>query len=342
MTLAGFEKDWEAIAQAKAPHEAAFWYLDGLELQGSTLAIDIGANSGISALSLHFVQPEWEVLSVEANPALQTLLLKTKEFISRNRGVMDFRIQALGSEEHDELEFYVPVADGRYEEILTMGSFSREALNTSHLIKYIGERFMQGGVWSGEVQVLKLPVVPFDDLIWPTATNYFVKIDVESFEVQVLSGMRKFIEKARPVFLIEIFMYGLEITKMLAEFGYSPYLFDEQTGFLVAQELAGSVAESYNVFYVPTDSPFLTKQPRSISVTRERMKHVAERQLWLDQAQTERGLFYAERKDFYAEREVFNAERTAFYAERAAFDLERKRFSKILRMLNFAGHHFRS
>jgi FkbM family methyltransferase len=61
----------------------------------------------------------------------------------------------------------------------------------------------------------------------------FIKIDVQGYELKVIIGGRKTIERTKPIFLIET--PTEEVTRYLADLNYAPYRYDKETGFSPGQ-----------------------------------------------------------------------------------------------------------
>ena len=343
VSVTPFEIDWQSVVSGGEPHEYAFSYLSQVTLSEPAVVIDVGANSGISALSVHFVQPSWPIISYEPNRALEPLLMKTKEFIEERGGTMDYRLVGLAAVSEPDMLFRIPVVDKVYDEVLTMGSFAADEFSSPHIKKYLSETLTVSGEWSGEVKELRLPVRRFDDEPKPDGRFFFVKIDVEGFELQVVKGMMTFIEQHKPALLIEVgeLQSLVEIEQNLRRFGYRPYSYDHLTGLLIRRQMrgfaAGVVAQFYNVFLIPDGSAFLPlgavgseESLESAQLSRTRVlalerqhearaavvasEHADGQRTMQQQMQT----LYEERQTLYDERQALYDERQALYDERQA------------------------
>ena len=342
MSIAPFEIDWQSVVSGGEPHECAFYYLSQVTLGEPAVVIDVGANSGISALSVHFVQPSWPVIAYEPNNALEPLLLKTKEFIEERGGSMEYRLVGLAAVSDTDMIFRVPVVDKVYDEVLTMGSFASDEFNSPHIKKYLSETLTLSGDWSGELKELRLPVRRFDDEPQPDGRFFFVKIDVEGFEVEVVKGMMTFIEQKKPALLIEIgeFQSLVKIEQELRRFGYQPYSYDHLTGLLIRRQMkrfaAGLVNQSYNVFLIPDGSEFLPlgavgseESLASAQLSRTRVlelehRHEARAAAVAARHDEELRRLAHEMQALYEERQVLYEERQALYEERQTLYDERR------------------
>ncbi|MDZ5085411.1 MULTISPECIES: FkbM family methyltransferase [Mycobacteriaceae] len=184
-------------------HDEDFYSLTTLG-SATGLALDIGANSGQSAISILAIKPEFQVVCFEPNPScLPPLQLNARLFRSRVRV-----IHAGAGDAEGELPFYVPVRNGR--SLLEEGTFNRSELGHSEY------RIGREGV-DYQVSTIQCPVMRVDDL---NLEPVFVKIDVQGYEVDVLRGMSSTIERARPLILIEDGVTTSEVLELLTPLGY--------------------------------------------------------------------------------------------------------------------------
>ena len=83
----------------------------------------------------------------------------------------------------------------------------------------------------------KVSVKKFSDLKYfnQNEKNYYIKIDVEGYELEVLNGMESFIEKNNCIFKIELNKNYhdkntfLKIKKYFMQKKYSPFIFDRKS-----------------------------------------------------------------------------------------------------------------
>jgi FkbM family methyltransferase len=155
--------------------------------EDTSLAVDVGANSGQSAISLRNVAPRMRILSFEINPALRPDL----EFVSRFVPNFAFRIEALGSIQ-GSVPFYLP-------ESSTI-DLSQEGTTNLEFLRRRISTYDPEIVGTVSVKAFSLPATPLDSLrLQPS----IVKIDVQGAEADVLEGMEETIALHLPVLLIE-------------------------------------------------------------------------------------------------------------------------------------------
>jgi FkbM family methyltransferase len=176
----------------------------------SGLALDIGANSGQSAVSILSVRPKFSVVSIEPNPNCQPALkLHARLFGSRMRV-----IHAGAGDVPGALPFFVPVRNGR--QLLEEGTFDRSALTSSE------PRIGRAGI-DYDIISLRCPVIRIDDLnLQPT----FVKIDVQGYEIHALKGMLRTLRESRPLLLLEDGKTTPEVLELLTPLGYVQRFWD--------------------------------------------------------------------------------------------------------------------
>ena len=170
------------------PHEPDFHGLKLLANESDTF-LDIGANDGLSALSLRYLCPKKPILSIEPNPVHEQELAALK---SRMAG-FDYRICGAGRTA-DTLTLHTPQLNGYA--LTNYTSFSPEAVAANleyHMrIRGIGEKVT--------MLTHTVEVVPIDTL---SLTTDLIKIDVEGAENTVLNGLVETIGRCRPAAMIE-------------------------------------------------------------------------------------------------------------------------------------------
>jgi FkbM family methyltransferase len=203
---------------ARRPHEPDFAFFrryagtDGLFL-------DVGGNSGQSALSFRTFQRSSPILSVEPNPFHRGDLDVVKRLIKG----FDYMICAAG-EENGSLTLHVPVQRG----IPLTGEASLRPLTPEP---------------GTEIAEETVPVRRLDEL---ELAPRFVKIDVEGFELPVLRGLAGTIERHRPIILVETSRTFADLLDVVGRWGYQPYVYDAAADTL--QPYAGT---GQNVFLMP-------------------------------------------------------------------------------------------
>lgn len=202
----------------RRPHDidyAAF----GLFPQSDGLFLDIGANAGMSAMSLRIYQRRARILAIEPNPYHERDLKWTRRIVRR----MDYGIWAAG-DVAGETDFFVPVYRGV--PITAEASLSRHFVEESPSLRtQLGSRMESPDF---EIVHRRITVRRLDDLGLAPA---FVKIDVQGHEQAVLSGMAGSLEEYGPPVLVEA--PSSETTSFMASLGYLPYGYDSDLNRLV-------------------------------------------------------------------------------------------------------------
>lgn len=204
--------------------------------------LDIGANLGQSAMSF-LSETNMDVISFEPHPNYIEPLNVTKELFDHgermqivNKGVGNYS---------GELVFYIP----RFEEDITQeASFSKE-----HVIKRIKCCFPDREPKDTDIEEMKVPIVKIDDVITKSKKPvFFVKVDAETFEYEVIQGMKNVIKKDAPLLLLErnskekqdeIYQFVNELHK------YKIMYWDWQMDKFTDVDIRGSI----NYFLVPQE-----------------------------------------------------------------------------------------
>jgi FkbM family methyltransferase len=222
---------------ARRPHEpefAAFAHLgddDGMFL-------DVGANTGTSAMSFRIFRRANPILSVEPNPALERELRLVRRIVGR----MDYLMCAAG-EENGRLPLYVPAY--RRVPVDTVASVRRDSVDERwSLRRQLGNRVDGPRL---EVREQDVPVRRLDDLALAPA---FVKVDVEGFEVEVLRGLAETLRSHRPVVLVERSASYAGVEELLGALGYSAFAYVPGEARLVPY----ASQDVTNVFFLPAEA----------------------------------------------------------------------------------------
>ncbi len=163
-------------------------------------AIDVGANWGTYTARLANLATR--VTSLEPNPRLVRLLART---VPANCNV----IEAAAGAEPGIATLHIPRTGVR-------------ALDGLASLK---------GAATDVVDTVDVPVVALD--AYADRDIGFLKIDVEGFELEVLTGARRLIERQRPVILIEVEERHVKgavarVAAVLASLGYEGFFIDER------------------------------------------------------------------------------------------------------------------
>jgi FkbM family methyltransferase len=214
---------------ARRPHESDFAAF--ADLPGDNLFVDVGANSGASALSFRLYKPN-KILSIEPS-LLHVAHLRT---VARLVGNMSVMCCAAGRE-HGVAALHVPYDRGtplsQYAS-LDRREVARDSWNVRHALgDDASDRF--------EVRVEHTPIVRLDDL---HLTPSFVKVDAQGHERAVIEGLEATISRHRPVLLVEL-GGDWDLIDHMAGLAYHPYVFNG-----TMQPFRGSVPTG-NLFFLP-------------------------------------------------------------------------------------------
>lgn len=216
----------------RRPHEPDFAAVRHLKLDGR-LFLDVGANSGQSALSFRLYNRRSPILSVEANPALERELRLVRRILPR----FSYLMYAAGAAD-GPIELSIPM----YRDVPISGEAT--------MVPDGGEP----GWWAlqhldpaaGDLMSTRRVTVPCIRLDTLDLAPGFVKIDVEGAAAQVVEGLWQTIVRWRPVLLIEADTDLAEVTGRLEGIGYTPHSWDA-----AARRLVPVLPGVQNVFLLP-------------------------------------------------------------------------------------------
>lgn len=173
---------------ARRPHDADFRYFRRCE--GSCgLFLDVGANTGSSALSYRIFDRSSQIFSLEPNPMLEPDLRLVRRVIGDD---FSYRFEAAGAAA-GEFSLFVPVYRGV--PLTGEASLDHEEASRNWTAEQLG--IAAAGLELEEVTVRVRPVDDYE------LTPHAVKIDVEGAELAVLEGMTKTLARSRPALLVE-------------------------------------------------------------------------------------------------------------------------------------------
>jgi FkbM family methyltransferase len=188
-------------------HEPDFEIISRLPREENNLFLDIGANRGASVQSILMRRPDANVIAFEPNSLLTRKL--------NDLYADDTRVQihncGLGSE-LSVFDLYVPF----YNDYMFDGLASFKEEEASH---WLETRLY--GYQSDKLCVKKIPcsVKRLDDF---SLNPYFIKIDVQGFEYEVIMGGRETIKRSKPILLIET--PDRKQVEFLSALGYSEFV----------------------------------------------------------------------------------------------------------------------
>ena len=201
------------------------------------LFLDIGANAGMSALSILTLNPNAKVISFEPNPKHSFYLDKLADKFH------NFQYIPIGLDNQtSSVDFYFPIYNGKA--MTANGSFDYEIAKDyfKGTISFFNERKLK-------IEKIKVNVKTLDSF---QLKPDFIKIDVEGWEYQVLLGGEETIKNARPILLIEGVSEGDKIHQQLQEWKYDAYKFYSNKFYL-------NQFDCHNNFFIPQEKTELIK-----------------------------------------------------------------------------------
>lgn len=237
---------FETLLVNRFPHDNDFQFF--ANFQGRTgLFIDVGANIGNSALSIHLIQPSWEVVSFEPNVSLVYFLERARQKLADDGAVMSFHCVGLGDTE-GTLDFYIPKIDDWY--VVGESSFNLPHFDNP-VVKQRLSSYSPHGHW--ELARTRVKVMRFDDISsvnekiakLDKAAELVVKMDVEGYELSALKGMVSLIAKQRAIFMVE-YSEDPAVDQLFVDHGYSLFDYSSHGNTLWRNDNRG-----LNTFYIP-------------------------------------------------------------------------------------------
>jgi FkbM family methyltransferase len=190
----------------------------------SSTILDIGANWGYAAASIWAAETTSRIISFEPNPWHMPCLQRIKEL---RPGLFDFVNVGLGSRLSDT-KFVIPVLEGLA--LSALASASIEAMTDWGVPENILHHLMH------EHAELEEPRIQFTEVVWRTdrlddvldkhqfdldlSVISAMKIDVEGFEADVLTGAEQTLRKHKPMIMIEGANRVPAIVDYLSSLGY--------------------------------------------------------------------------------------------------------------------------
>ena len=177
------------------------------------LFLDVGANSGASALSFRLYNRTSPILSIEANPGHRRNLQQVKR-LAKN---FEYKLAAAGSTS-GEITLWIPHFRGT--PLTGEASVSPQEDDTGYWV----ETHADAGATAQDYEnrPITVPMIRLDDL---ALNPDFVKIDVEGAELDVVKGLEETLARSRPILLLERGA-GTEVIDHLATLGFSAYVYE--------------------------------------------------------------------------------------------------------------------
>ena len=205
--------------------EEGFNFLGAINpINASFSALDIGANDGTSIRMIQQYLPDVKIIAFDP--------VEKPNFDFSN---IDFRDFALGSKPGG-FDIHTPTVKGY--RLTQYSSFERE--------KLINQITHDLGITEEEVS-LESKHVRVADLDGLELTPFFVKIDVEGFELEVLEGAKETLRRHLPIILIEIQSDAtfMKIQNFLGDLGYISVFVDPKSN-LNSSKYGENLCDSYN------------------------------------------------------------------------------------------------
>ena len=213
----------------RIPHDNDFNALRHIPALKSDLFLDIGANHGQSIASIRLFRPTVKLIAFEPNPTLAAKLGKQLP-TDPNLEIRPFGL----SSENGRFDLHVPVYNGWvYDGLASMHrEEAQNWINPSTIYRFRPALLT--------LQSLSCAVQTLDaQNLSPT----FLKIDVQGFEFEVVSGGLETIRRCNPIIMLEDFGPS-PLSKLIAELGYRVCAF-ENGGFVEAP------TKTSNTFLIP-------------------------------------------------------------------------------------------
>ncbi|MEA2431015.1 MAG: hypothetical protein QOI19_1488 [Thermoleophilaceae bacterium] len=218
----------------RRPHDPAYAAFKHLK-RDDGIFLDVGANAGMSALSFRVFRPDIPIVSLEPNPFHEPDLSFLKEHVLRD---FDFRLIGAGEEPH-VLSLHVPIYNGTA--LTAVAALERsKVLENRSLRSLLGDKLRSDRFEIAEVEV---KIERLDDLGLEPA---FIKLVVQGAEYPALLGMRRTIERKRPVVMTQ--RPNDDVRSLFSELAYSTWT---ATGAGAALERERDWA--LNIFFLPED-----------------------------------------------------------------------------------------
>jgi FkbM family methyltransferase len=224
------------------PHDKSYFALRHFSNKShNDLFVDVGANSGISALSFRKLNKQTPILSIEPNPLHANRLKR----LSKKLRPFEFLLKGVGDEE-TEITFYTPI----YKHIVlhTFSSSSEE-----QVYEAVGKSYGPEIAKNLKINQSSAHIVTLDQL---NLKPSIIKIDAEGFDYKVLLGARKTIETERPFLMVEACHVNIApFDLFFKNIGYERlnYHYDVDAFSSFQKESLSQMSGGRNIFAVPSE-----------------------------------------------------------------------------------------
>ncbi len=215
----------------RRPHEPDFRAVSSLHLDGRVF-LDVGANSGQSALSFRLYDRHSPIVSVEANPDLEADLRLVGRILRRFSYVM-----CAACADDGPVELRIPT----YRGVDISGEAS--VMPDDGEVGWWSQQHLHGE--QADELALRTVTVPGMRLDRLELAPGLVKIDVEGAAPMVVDGLWETISRHRPAILIEADSEMDALVERLAGLGYRPFSWDD-----AAKRFVPLLPDGQNVFFL--------------------------------------------------------------------------------------------
>lgn len=222
---------------ARRPHDVDFAAFG--VLPGDGLFLDVGANAGTSAMSFRLYKRRNPILSIEPSSMHTADLLMTSWLVRR----MNWMLCAAG-EAPGVMTLHVPCYGG-----VTLSEYAALDPAEADFDSYNVQKCLGPDADRTRFELLRqqTPIVRLDDL---ELSPSFIKIDTQGFEMKVLRGLQRTLDKHRPVLLIEV-GGDWDMIDVIRQKRYHAFCYE---GGALRPFVAQNVA---NLFMLPDEHPFV-------------------------------------------------------------------------------------
>jgi FkbM family methyltransferase len=177
-----------------AQNDLLFKVASEINLSGNCF-LDIGANIGVTAQMIRMIHPDANIICLEPSP-------KAYFYIQKNAGEGMLLFNVAAGNKTGEVDF-----------------FEADYLAGSSI------NLMTDGV-SCSRKTIKVPLTTIDGLVANHSIEQIklIKVDVEGFELDVLQGARKTINRFDPVFVCEFNSYALAANGKMSPFAFLEFI----------------------------------------------------------------------------------------------------------------------
>lgn len=223
------------------PHDRSYLGLAHFADGATGLILDVGANDGISALSLRKIDAVSRILSFEPNPIHGAALGRLRERLE----LFDYRMIGIG-ETASEITLHSPVWRG-------IALHTVAASRVEQVTKALGLAFGARVAREARIDTFAAKIASLDEL---DLSPSVIKIDTEGHEHEVLKGARATLARCRPVVLFEAWHIDVDaVWSIFDELSYVTASYDETADAFrrVALIQLPQDAASRNLYAIPSE-----------------------------------------------------------------------------------------